>query len=109
MPLGGVPTSVTVPPRDEAKATGISTLPGASLAFMHMPSTMGTATTVVPVLDKTVESRPMAAMVYTISLTGLPFESFTARPPTLSAKPVMNVASPTMNMAMKSTTVGSPK
>ena len=62
MPLGGVPTRETVPPRDAAKATGMSTLPGASLALRHMPITMGTATTVVPVLESTVESRPTAAM-----------------------------------------------
>ena len=63
MPLGGVPTRVTVPPREEAKATGMSTLPGVSLALMHMPRIMGTATTVVPVLESTVESSPTAAMV----------------------------------------------
>ena len=63
MPLGGVPTRVTVPPSEEAKATGMSSLPGASRADMQMPRTMGTATTVVPVLESTVDSRPMAVMM----------------------------------------------
>ena len=76
MPLGGVPTSVTVPPRDEAKATGISTLPGASLAFMHMPSTMGTATTVVPVLESTVESRDSIKALLSYRLNGHPINFY---------------------------------
>ena len=109
MPLGGVPTRVTVPPSEEAKATGMRILPGASLADRHMPRIMGTATTVVPVLESTVDKRPMAAMEKTSSFTSLPLDMATAARPTLSAKPVMNVPSPTMNMAMNSTTVGSPK
>ena len=72
MPLGGVPTRVSVPPRDEAKATGMSIWLDGILEAMHMARIMGTATAVVPVFDRTPERPPTASMEKKSSFSLLP-------------------------------------
>ena len=103
MPLGGVPTRVSVPPRDDAKAIGMSIWLEGIFEAMHMARTMGTATAVVPVFDRTPESAPTASMEKKSSFSLLPCERRMAVSPILSAKPVTNVPSPRMNMAMNRT------
>jgi hypothetical protein len=83
-----VPMSVQVPPRMEAKASGISNRDGLVFAFLAIPITGGTSIAATVVLFINADTLPALPMRISSRVFGPHSPSLTNRSPTAFSKPV---------------------
>src|SRR5678815_70646 len=105
--FGGVPTSVSIPPINPAKLSGIISRPGASFCRSATSSTTGMKIATTPVELMTAPSTATASISKASSRPSLPAARRSRKSPICTASPVRTSPSPTMKSAAMSTTFGS--